>query len=458
MPFSICIIDDGFDTPAFEAEIEHHSYLSIATIQLILTKDWGDEVQLQALCEFLVSERDETGSSCKWTLKGFSHPTRFTDVFETQDYRPNIVIFDWEYTTEVDQIAFLQNLVKKSHAQIYVFSGYDQQDNIQQQLADNAESLRGRVSLFPKNSDGVDNHEALTTEINRKIDDNFAFKFGGQLRSVVNKSLDRVLVELGRLNLNDVIEILSKSSETVLDNDAKTLLADKIKSELKEAEELSSWLKEKTGSAESASELIEIVAQKIQSDVLSSELTHTPTPDGHAIADREKVESELWSYRVFHQNTDGKVRAGDILKYEGSAHVRYFMVMTGPCDVAMFWKKTAGILSWIELHPLESPYAPIKENSNAVRTNAQNKNKFKVGLRKVSSLTNRVADIAGSPFYIPHVPNSGELLDFLVYPYGLTNLNVPPRSDVPSDTAKQSLLHYLTLSILRQLVIRLGHH
>lgn len=448
MPYSICLIDDGLRIPAQALELENMRYFSIGTTIQMLNQDWGVENSLKELCRELTSQTNEAGQT-KWKFRGFSNPDFFDDAFDNDNFRPNLIVFDWEYsnTTEFVQTDFLRGVLERSHARISIFSGADKIEEIHKAIDESLSDLVDRIDILDKDNGGEGNHAALLTSIEEHISSNFSFKFGHQLRQVVNGSLDRILLKLGELKFEQVLAVLGESGSSEFSSDFKEMLGAKSKEALVASTQMQTWLSESGLEPKKADELIEFISEKISNDIQSSTLAHSPIEaDGTQHTDIN-IQKELWSYRMFHQNSDGRVRTGDIFRTtnEGAA-TTYHFVINDPCSLEGFWQATGGVLNSVQLLDLDADADEIREISGKIKNNTQLRNG--IG-SKVSSLTNRRATeaLGGRPILVPNTPVDGTEISFLLYPNCIfsESIDLPARiSDVDKGNLRRNLPGKLT--------------
>jgi len=424
MPHSICIIDDGFLSPATALEIENHKYYSIATMSLLLGQDWPGENPLKELCSSLVGEKDGSGNT-KWKFRGFSHPNFFDEAYEFDNFRPNIIIFDWEYATasDFDQCKFLEGVLQCTHVHIFVFSGADKINEIKGLIDGNLDAFPGRIDILEKSNSGEDNHAELLELISQKLDNNFSFKFGNKLRQAVNKSLDDVLLRLSAMDIEKVISCLGKEHTDPVDTDVKELIGERIKNNLIESNDILELLEDKKIDPEAAFELVAFIAEKTKNDIVSYELPHETREqtDGENEDVSAEIMEQLWSYRLYHSphENDEFVRTGDLIKRADSEGVEeLYLVVTPLCQLERFWSKTHGQLNLVKLYCFDKQKVHLKEqgmltkNSSSVKGSERDANQGSI----ISSISNSITRYGGDPLSVPYVPIESELRNFLLFP------------------------------------------
>lgn len=435
---TLCIIDDGFMTPASARGVERHKHFSISTIEVFLGEEWGAEHALKSLCDKLINDEDESGQK-KWRLTAFTNPHFFDDTFDDENFRSDVVIFDWEYhqLPDFDQINFLRELLTKTHAHIFIFSGQDQEEHIISLLDEELSEYKDKRIFFLNKDNDADyavaasNLQGIITEAQER---NFSFKFGKELRKITNQSLDDVLFHLSEMNIEKIIEHFGEEESEPIDSAVKELIGVKIKDKIAESNRFQEFLKKsKLRTLSKIGQFAEIISEKIKNDIIQAELPHVPEEAaGEAVEDPALLE-KLWSYRLYHYTDDGFVRTGDLIRRSGEYDGRLYLVLTGPCDLHRFWKNTGHKLNVVELLDIEVHASEVKEITNftsKINSDFRNK-KFKNG---ISSLTNKesLRAISGKPIMVPYVPFKNENIkkDFLLFPKNISGVHLAKPTDL----------------------------
>ena len=303
---------------------------------------------MKALCDALIGEVDDAGNRV-WSVSGFRMPEFFKEAFEAGKYRSDLIVFDWDYGDGVDPIQELRFILESSHAHVIIFTGTDKKSDIETVLNDELNKFLGRVELLEKEVDDSSQHLRLLEIIKEKQLNNFAFKFSAELRSAVNQSLDGVLHRLAALDISKVIKILAEHDNDPVDADLKEMIGEKLKEKIKASEHFKRLVASGAIDEGASSEVLEVVAEVIKTDIASLELDHTAEGQTALNDDDAKIMEELWSYRLYHHPSDGVVRSGDIMVAEGGDFSELLLVLTPPCDLARFWKATDGCLAVLKL-------------------------------------------------------------------------------------------------------------
>lgn len=348
MSFSICVIDDGLGEPAKKKGLVLEKSFDKGITKKFTQLDekfWGEEYALKELCTEIVSDEYD------WSFRGFANPQFFLQIFKKEHYRPNLIVFDWEYRnmhSGFNAAEYLLNLLSLCHSYIYVFTGQDNIEEIETRVSNITDKaipdFKSRVQVLDKNQIDGSNHLELLDKIKQLTKDKFTFKFGDQLRETLNKSLDSVLVKLVDLNLSQAIQIFEGRVDTEFRTDFKQFLKAKYKEAASKDNDLKTFLATENISENATDRLFELIGEKVGNDIETSALSsdgYSPAPASSAIED------DIWSYRLYHNSLDSNVRRGDIfLDLEQSC---YHLVINDPCSLTRFWKSNAGRLNTVKM-------------------------------------------------------------------------------------------------------------
>ncbi|MCK0143001.1 hypothetical protein [Aliiroseovarius sp. F20344] len=447
---NICIIDDGFMLPAVDANLQSHSYFSGAALKVLTAQDWDKDHPLKELCDTLVDQRDENQEPV-WSVAGFRLPEFFKRAFEEGKYRSDLIVFDWEYGDEVDQVSELKFILENSHAHVIIFTGADKDEEIRAVLEEGLSEYSSRIELLDKETDGASQHQKLKELLEEKHANNFSFKFGSSLRSSVNRSLDGVLHKLSALDLDKVVKILAAQDNDPIDADLKEMIGEKLKEKVKSSDKFRQLIDEQVLSEEVSSELLEIVAEVIKTDIASLELEHDGGDPQELDENDIKIMEQLWSYRLYHRPADNVVRGGDIILPKDGDGSELFLVLTPPCDLAKFWNKTDGKLAVVKLELLNDQNQGLRERAKRFKKLGEIRKKLKPG---VSSLTNGepLNVLPGRSFLIPLVPLKNDLeitlRNYRANSHSLSSIDVP-LPDAPAEALPKAALRYDHLEFSR---------
>ena len=277
--------------------------------------------------------------------------------------------------------------------------------------------------------------------IKEKQRNNFAFKFGKNLRIITNKSLDDVLLHLSDMDIDKIIKHFGEEESESIDTTIKELIGIKIKDKIRESKDLQSFLRvSKLKTFLKIGQFAEIISEKIKNDIIQSNLIYTPSKTQEALEEdgTDDALEKLWSYRLYHHNDDGFVRTGDLIKKAGEYDGVLYLVLTGSCDLHRFWKSTGSRINLVELLDI-SLHAEVIKNTTALVENVNSNYKRKISA--VSSLTNGMGlkAISGKPLMMPYVPVPGEdkKKDFLLFPKNIHSSKLEMPSALTDKSVKK---------------------
>lgn len=419
MGYNLCLIDDGFMVPAIARSLERYKCFSISTIDVLLQEEWGVETALKELCETFVNDEDENNKK-KWQLTAFTNPEYFREKYEEEDYRSDIIIFDWEYGTlsGFDQISFLNEILLMSYSYICIFSGADKDDEIQRVLGGDLGKYSHRIFFINKgnNNDYSDSAKRLYEKIKRHQESNFAFKFGKKLRAITNKSLDDVLLHLSEMDIERIIEHFGKYGTEPIDNDLKEMIGGKIKDKLNESKDIKEALSEVKNMTFSAIvQFLEIISEKIKNEIISSDLEHSSLEKSASSEVDNTVLQKLWAYRLYHHPNDDFVRTGDLVKLSDKGNDKIYLILTPLCDLERFWVKTYGCLNMVELFDVKEKKEYISGQVLLVKKLADIRKNI-----KITSISNPINALGGDVYYIPYLKIEDDYCDYLLFPKKIT--------------------------------------
>ncbi|MDL2271799.1 hypothetical protein LJC23_02060 [Desulfovibrio sp. OttesenSCG-928-I05] len=430
MGHNLCIIDDAFMQPAVACEIEQYTSYSGAGLDVLLKQEgWNEDTVVRDLCKLFLNDIDKEKQTKRWNLRAFSNPEFFINAFNDEQYRSDIIIFDWEYSTgDVDQIDYLKKILRNSHTLIFIYSRQNI-SSIEEAIKDPLSEYLDRVKIIEKHAE--QSYNELCNTVREKQESDFAFKFGNKLRNITSKSINDVLFELSNMNFDSVVKCLISQHEdseiAAIDSELKQIIGAKIKDMLKESPELHSLLKDNGIPNDAISEFLELTAESIKNNITFAESfwDGTRVPDS---SDMPLPYDRLWSYRLYYtpRQEDQMVRTGDIIRNQSGANL--YFVLNGDCSLQRFWKDCGGQLLLVEIVNIASDSARIKNYTSKI---AAINSDFKKRFESISSLTNgeRLKPLGGAPVLLPYVPVDGSYSDFLLFPLRVSSLSIPEPSE-----------------------------
>lgn len=430
---NLCIIDDAFMAPAINCELEQYgSYTGAGLATLLAQSNWGVDQVVCDLCRRAFDDKDEQ-NAVRWNLRAFSSPEHFFNAFDAEQYRSDIIIFDWEYQYEIDQVECLNRILSQSYSFILIYSQQEVED-IQKIISEGLSEYQHRIKIIDK--DPNESYSDLLETARDKQENNFAFKFGQELRHITIKSLENVLHALSQMDFDRVLRCLLSNHDCgdidAADSEIKQIISAKLKDALKESPELHQFLADKNIPVDVANELLELSAENIKNNIISSDTfvespVSKPDPGENAL-----LFQELWSYRLYHipRKEDQVVRTGDLIKNRDEDVKKLYFVLNADCNLQRFWKTCGGQLVLVELLDIPANTDYIKERvAEVAEINSKLRGKFK----KISSLTNveSLKAIPGAPVLLPFVPiEKNNLRNFMLFPLQVISCRISvPKGD-----------------------------
>lgn len=391
---NICIIDDAIMTPASELGIQNSSIFYMNDFEKLFEKEW-DDTNVKNICAKL----SENG----WQLLGFSNPEFYIKKLTTNFDLSGIVIFDWEYKTEVKQYDVLMEILQNYPVYIIVYSSSTHEKEIKE-LLNNSEMQEFQRRLFYISKDDENVQQNLTDlleQIRKIVEEDFSYNIGEQLKRIFYISLTKVLASFSNINTEDMLELLSEgpNSQNEIDHSIKDFISEKIKSFIECSDDIHQSIHEKTQNDNIDKTLLELLCSKIKNTIINTKLEITNTEE--LKTDKklsESVMQKLWSYRLYDNPTDKIVRMGDIIRKKDDVNYeKLYLILTDNCKLHRFNKKTNGLLNVVELEKID--------------------NNCKINIKNITSLTNKIdlTGINGNPLILPYIKvKNNELEDYLL--------------------------------------------
>lgn len=402
----ICIIDDKIPVVGEELGIDDTKRLDSNILRYLVRAgvDWGRETHLRNLITKLVEDGE------KWDISAYTHPEIFIRCLESELIRPDVVVFDWEYTNAVvDSKEVLYEILNSSYVVVYVYAAVDQELVIRDIIdSEQFKTFRNRVELIVKDSmTGVESEEVMLTKIDVLRRDNFSFKFGRFIRQKSVEAVDRILVDLGKATLNQVYNYFK------LTGDSKYDLVD--------------FIGERFKNRLSAMDMEDLTGEEAALD------------EGD---DEEKLIKELWSYRLYCESADDVVKKGDIVFEVDKDKDRLYLVISDDCDLAMFWHKNFGYVSILPLHKFGKDQVELCEKITLTRNiNTE----FKRQLEH-NSLLSRIRCLGEGPFFLPFIKVEDEYVTYIGFPKEMENRRIekPASPNIKNEKLKYSYWNGIT--------------
>ncbi|MGD2090803.1 MAG: hypothetical protein PVH61_31815 [Candidatus Aminicenantes bacterium] len=395
---SICIVDDKI--PAHTSEIDETLRINSSSLKYLREKvpDW-DDPNVKEFVENIL-EKDY------WTLSGFTNPNIFINCLEEELYRPEIVIFDWDYSSypvgSTDVEESLLTILEYSFLIVFIFTEVDKQEEIRDLMKQpHYSKFKNRVKIKGKLDDN--SVQELYEEIEKIRNQSFSFKFGAELRRNSLEAVDKILIELGKVSLDETVGYFKLSGDTSKD-------------------------------------LIDFIGERFKNHLTASHFEELPE-ETKVIGEPElETAKQLWSYRLYfyHSEKDILVRKGDIIEKDNE----FFIVVTADCDLDKFWHKNFGYLNILPIYEINEGNSSIKEKILLTRGKDKIKNELKKNPKyfKVHSFSNSIKQLVEGPIILPFLKSNkdNEFKDYIAFPKELKNIKVKVN---PSLNKKKGLIY-----------------
>ncbi len=370
MKLDIALVDDHIPSTSNE-RISHSEIKGLLELEVV----WP-EVTLKNLVKEVIESQTE------WRWVGFKHPELFiTDILDTS-YRPDIMVYDWDFLDDdVNPEEKLKEILSNTFCVVGIYSGSDKKEEIEAilQRPDFAD-YKGQCEFIDKGD--ANSHQVLVRKIASMYESNFAFKYGRELRHRVIDAADKVLVELGKVHLQTATALLGDGEE-----------------------------------------LKEMVVEKIRNHMESIGFTTTipsqiaPNPQILEIA------KKLWSYRLYHVPSDQLVRRGDILVESKSGAPFYdelYVVINADCDLSHFWSKNFASINLVKICRTTTTYTDPIERLKLTWADSVVKIKS-----NVPSMTVKAFDGSEDLIVLPYLRlTDTEISSYIVFPKDIKTLNI----------------------------------
>lgn len=376
---TVSVIDDSIPTQD-KKWINDTQPLCESCLSALVTESEWSESELKQLVESLVNDTT-------WNAWGFKHPVFFFSARDNEGFRPDVIVFDWEYAGgSEDSVSMLDNVVKGSHALVAIYSGTDHEPQIDEALSlPQFTEYRRRIIKILKTEDSF---RRLQAELEKHYEENFSGKFSRDIRRAAGGAAESVLVEVGKHDIADVYHSLGHDGGRLL----RDATVQKAAQAMETSFSVSSFLKDKYHDIANA---LHGRLRQFMEPLLRDPL---PLQDaGEVKADAAK---KLWEYTLYYRPADNFVRRGDIVSRDN----QLYLVVNRSCDLERFWENGLGSLILTPLYEWNETDSEIKK-----RLLIAKKRKSLISNFKASSITN--PGLPAGCFALPFVPlDTGEML------------------------------------------------
>jgi hypothetical protein len=364
----IWIIDDSI--PLEQARFAHRDMLEGSrpidrgSLVALLDQQWGDS-NVKALCIQLIQEAK--------TVTAFIQPAAAVEYLESGVSIPDAIVFDMRYQTTPDSsLPYLERILKGCVATVQVYTNESKAEAVRD-LA--PLSQRYQTRLAPPEIKGETTATVLATAISKRLQSSLSANLAKNIRTLSMFAVENVLTRLDALPLSKAFELLAKDTKTAeeLEIELVELLSEKIGEHLKTSAELTNafgkYAKSKgipdESSSQAVQEMVSILAAQVRERILYDQALHEVVSSTRKAIDQsigqnqqqsEVLQStikDFFAFRLYSQPGDRIVRTGDIVAFgkDNEDSPELFLIITPPCDLDKFWKKTRGILTVAKMYP-----------------------------------------------------------------------------------------------------------
>jgi len=387
--YNVCIIDDALKEPCVELGVDETLALCDFVLKSSLERKCFSDSELKKLIETLLGDED-------FALKGYSNPEFFIN---DSNYLPDIIIFDWDFNSQADETEkYLIKIMSNIFCIVYIYTGCDKKPDINRIIESTSFSFfKNRIDYFDKEEGSVQKIKDKIKELEKH---NFSFKFGKKIRKESKKSVENILVDLGKIDIEKAQKALNISGSN--SRDLIEFIGERYKNLL-----LSINFSE-----------LELDNEEIKVEQLVAEEKESQHVDVQSNLD------DLWKYRLYFASKDKVVRKGDILKWD-SCH---YLVLTPDCDLSYFWSKTFGYLNIVHLLDADKDKEIINKYFSLTKNINSN---FRRNI-KIESLSNAL-HLAGSPLFLPFINET----NFFLFPKMISSKKIDMPTELSSKSSKE---------------------
>jgi hypothetical protein len=303
----VWVVDDGIPVHAvhaggplplrFEADVV--GYL----VEHVPAEQWEEPPVLE-LCRALCGD--------EFTATFFLSPEQMLRALDQGATPPHAVIFDWEYLGSTDDTnrAALDRLLRGwfVYVQIYTHLGHDA---VEPKVTDLRGRFRGR--LFPTKGKADVTPAQLREDILQAWRGTIAGELADKVRSETFAAVERTLIDIGGVPKGVLTALTQSTAENLLH-----LVLAKVRDEIGDA----------------GFEALNAVFGGSQS------------------AESTEDVRRLLSVWYYYFPVDDRVRRGDLIEFGASGDLGF--VVTPPCDLVSFPKKTGRRLTWLRMIRLDA--------------------------------------------------------------------------------------------------------
>lgn len=367
MKHTVCFIDDKIPVAQYNEYFDDTDIISSSVIKYLLKQEatnWEDVV-VKNMCEKLINEPKN------WSVSAFTSPAFYDNYTKDNVYAPEIVIYDWDYNYAGNESEkYLQEILKTSYTMIFIFSGSDQINEINEIVSkEDFKKFGDRLSVVDKNENN--SIDSIISQIEQKEQDNFSFAYGFEIIHNSNKTINGILSDISTLSIEDFVASIG------------TINGDKYVS--------------------TNENFIDAIVPRYKNILRNYSLKDfsikkTDNPNLERIR-------KVWSYRLYDNDKTNKVKMGDIIK---DSNDKLFFVVSSDCHLHKFPKVNFGFLTLIPMYQCDTD-----EAKRIMKINKADPAMSSLTSNKQSSMT-----------ILPCVPINNALIDYVIIPKSIISYEI----------------------------------
>ena len=367
MKHTVCFIDDKIPVAQYSEYFNDTDIISSSVIKYLLKQkatNWEDVV-VKNMCEKLLNEPEN------WSVSAFTSPDFYNNYIKDTIYAPEIVIYDWDYNYGAgsdESEKHLQEILKTSYTMIFVFSGSDHIDEINEIVSkEEFKKFGDRLSVVDKNENN--SIDSVFSQIAEKEQKNFSFAYGFEVVHNSNKTINSILSTLSTLSIEEFVSSIGST-------------------------EGNNYISTNENFIDAIIPRYKRVLREIQ---VFNKISVKKTSDPNLNNLRE-----VWAFRLYDKSSSNKVQMGDIIK---DSENRLFLVVSSDCHLHKFPKVNFGFLTLIPMYQCDTD-----ETKRIMKMNKANP--------AMSSLT---SNNQSSMTILPCVSINNALIDYVIIPKSIVS-------------------------------------
>lgn len=367
MKHTVCFIDDKIPVAQYNEYFDDTDIISSSVIKYLLKQEatnWEDVV-VKNMCEKLINEPKN------WSVCAFTSPAFYDNYTKDNVYAPEIVIYDWDYNYAGNESEkYLQEILKTSYTMIFIFSGSDQINEINEIVSkEDFKKFGDRLSVVDKNENN--SIDSIISQIEQKEQDNFSFAYGFEIIHNSNKTINGILSDISTLSIEDFVASIG------------TINGDK-------------YVSTNENFIDAIVPRYKNILRNYSLKDISIKKTDNPN--------LERIR-KVWSYRLYDNNKTNKVKMGDIIK---DSNDKLFFVVSSDCHLHKFPKVNFGFLTLIPMYQCDTD-----EAKRIMKINKADPAMSSLTSNKQSSMT-----------ILPCVPINNALIDYVIIPKSIVSYEI----------------------------------